>query len=401
MAYCAKVEVDDQVVEVTYKLTQNTQADWLIVGAGPAGIITVGVLMDVGVDPKRITWIDPEFNVGRMGKYYSHIESNNKAREFVAFINACATFQECSCPALDALKEMDPQQPCLLNNIVEPLKCISDYLCKQVNIKKDSLDTLFFEEGVWQVSTQKSGTYSALHVVLATGAQPRTMAVNANQKVIPLDYALDPATLQSLITPKDKVGVVGGAHSAILLLKYLAGMKVGHIYNFYRHPITYAIDQGCWAIDPQGVKGTAGEWAKNVLEKRPPANLTRIKVTNDMHTQKMIKRTKCDKLIYAIGYERSPLPAINDTTPINSYDGKTGIIAPRLFGIGIAFPEYKTDDGHPRHIVGLNCFMDYALRLVPQWVNDKDLDQLKRSKRAQEQIKVLSAWESLFTISVL
>lgn len=394
--------LDDIIGHVTHKLPQNAQADWLIVGAGPAGIITIGVLMDVGVDPKRITWLDPEFNVGRLGKYYSHIESNNKARDFIAFINACRTFEQCLCPALDELRKMDPQKPCLLDSIVAPLQGISDYLRTQVITVQDSLEKLYFKNGLWYVRMQNHSRYSAQHVVLATGSQPRTVEVNPNQNVIPLDYALDPATLQSLVNQQDKVGVVGGAHSAILLLKYLSGMNVEHIYNFYRHPITYAIDQGCWALDPLGIKGTTGEWARDVLEKNPPVNLTRVQITDNAQLQPMIEQAQCSKVIYATGYERSPLPAINNTMPINEYDGKTGIIAPRLFGIGLAFPEYKTDDGYPRHIIGLNCFMDYALRLVPQWVSDKDLgDQLKRSRRAQEQIKVLSAWEKLFTISVL
>ncbi|MDR3550348.1 MAG: FAD-dependent oxidoreductase [Candidatus Babeliales bacterium] len=394
--------LDDVAEIVINKLAQNAQADWLIVGAGPAGIITIGVLMDVGVDPKRITWLDPEFNVGRMGKYYSHIESNNKARDFIAFINACNTFGQCTCPALEELKKMDPQKPCLLESIVAPLQGISDYLRTQVVTVQDSLEKLYFNNGLWYVRMKQHGTYCAQHIVLATGSQPRTVEVNSDQNVIPLDYALDPATLQSLVDPQDKIGVVGGAHSAILLLKYLSGMNVKHIYNFYRHPITYAIDQGCWALDPLGVKGTTGQWAKDVLEKNPPVNITRVHVANNEQLQPMIEQARCSKVIYATGYERSPLPAINDTTPITDYDGKTGIIAPRLFGIGLAFPEFKTDDGYPRHIVGLNCFMDYALRLVPQWVSDKDLgDQITRCRRAKEQIKILSAWEKLFTISVL
>lgn len=387
---------------VTLKLAQNAQADWLVVGAGPAGIVTIGVLMDVGVDPKRITWIDPEFNVGRMGKYYSHIESNNKARDFIAFINACKTFGQCSCPALDELRKTDPQKPCLLDSIVAPLQGISDYLRTQVVTMQDSLQRMFFKNGLWYVRMKKNGPYSAQHIVLATGAQPRTVQVDPDQKVIPLDYALDPATLKSLVTPQDKIGVVGGAHSAILLLKYLSTMNVKHIYNFYRHPITYALDQGCWALDPLGVKGTTGKWAKEVLEKNPPANITRVQVADNEKLQSKIKQMQCSKVIYAVGYDRAPLPLVNDVKPITEYDGKTGIIAPRLFGIGVAFPEYKTDDGYPRHIVGLNCFMDYALRLVPQWVSDKGIgDQLVRFRRAKEQIEILSAWEKLFTISVL
>ncbi len=45
--------------------SSQKEADWLIVGAGPAGIITIGILMDIGVDPKRIIWLDPQFEGGK------------------------------------------------------------------------------------------------------------------------------------------------------------------------------------------------------------------------------------------------------------------------------------------------------------------------------------------------
>ena len=41
----------------------NLITDWLIVGAGPAGIATAGVLIDLGIDPHTMVWLDPEFNV--------------------------------------------------------------------------------------------------------------------------------------------------------------------------------------------------------------------------------------------------------------------------------------------------------------------------------------------------
>ncbi len=88
-------------------------------------------------------------------------------------------------------------------------------------------------------------------------------------------------------------------------------------------------------------------------------------------------------------------------TPIDHYNGQTGVIAPRLFGIGIAFPEHKIDDGHPRYIVGLNCFMDYAQRLIPQWATNNDIDALRSRQRAQKQKKKLAKVGDLLTISVL
>ena len=48
------------------------KADWVVVGAGPAGLCVIGVLVDIGVNPQKITWIDPEFSLGSMGSYYSN-----------------------------------------------------------------------------------------------------------------------------------------------------------------------------------------------------------------------------------------------------------------------------------------------------------------------------------------
>jgi thioredoxin reductase len=384
------ISIEDSIDRAVLK----NKADWLIVGGGPAGIITVGVLMDVGVDPKKIVWVDPQFDVGRMGQFYANVEGNNIAKEFVKFINACATFQECVCPAIEALKKIDPNQPCKLDAVVEPLRCISAYLRTKVISVQDSMTKLVFFKGKWHVRTKQRTTILARHVVLATGSHPRTLDLAVTQNIIPLDYALDPVTLQTLVTPDDIIGIVGGAHSAILLLKYLSTMNVKHVYNFYRHPLTYALGEGCWAKDQLGVKGTTGEWAKNVLELNPPANITRIQFKQEQELPNLLDQKKCNKLIYAIGYEPNELPLIQGMNPTNNY-GQDGMIAPRLFGIGIAFPEYKIEEGNRRYAVGLNCFMDYAQRMIPQWTNSRNYT------RAMEQKCILSTIDNLLSICVL
>ncbi|HEY5236271.1 MAG TPA: pyridine nucleotide-disulfide oxidoreductase, partial [Rhabdochlamydiaceae bacterium] len=50
------------------------------------------------------------------------------------------------------------------------------------------------------------------------------------------------------------------------------------------------------------------------------------------------------------------------------YDDKTGIIAPGLFGLGIAFPESRLGPlGHLDYRVGLWKFMDYLNSILPIW----------------------------------
>ena len=50
----------------------------------------------------------------------------------------------------------------------------------------------------------------------------------------------------------------------------------------------------------------------------------------------------CDHVVYTIGFERRRLPLTPQWGPLK-YNATNGILAPGLFGIGIAFPEYKTD----------------------------------------------------------
>ena len=42
----------------TRSIRYNADAEWAIIGAGPAGIIVIGLLLDMGTDPKSIVWVD-------------------------------------------------------------------------------------------------------------------------------------------------------------------------------------------------------------------------------------------------------------------------------------------------------------------------------------------------------
>ena len=71
----------------TRSIRYKADAEWAIIGSGPAGIIVLGVLLDLGTDPKSIVWIDPEFNVGRLGKYYASVPGNAKTKTYIEFFN--------------------------------------------------------------------------------------------------------------------------------------------------------------------------------------------------------------------------------------------------------------------------------------------------------------------------
>ncbi|MBY0110147.1 MAG: hypothetical protein K2X90_03495 [Candidatus Babeliaceae bacterium] len=359
-------------------------AQWAVVGAGPAGIVIVGLLLDLGTPREDIVWIDPEFNVGRMGQYYSTVPGNTKTSLYIEFIQACRTFQDCAPGALQELQKYELALEYPLSIIVKPLQQITACMSQKVTTQKTMLTGLEFANDTWHIECANGFECDAQRVVLATGSYPRSLNYT-NSPEIPLDCALNQQLLSESVTPDDTVAVVGSAHSAVLVLKFLSEMPVGRIINFYKKPFVYTTDMGGWLLySSSGLKGVAAEWAKNVLEKNPPCNLVRVYNSEKARAAWL---PLCTKIVYAAGYDRNPIPGCN---PDMNYDTQTGKIAPGLFGIGIAFPEVIIDPaGNQEHKIGLNSFMQHALEMLPEWMRTKDV--LWRFKE----------FEELFTIQVL
>ena len=113
--------------------------------------------------------------------------------------------------------------------------------------------------------------------------------------------------------PLDTVAVFGSSHSAIIIIKTLIEQcNIKKIINFYKSPLRYAVflDTG--------------------FKKR---------------------------IIHIDGIENL------------QYNEHSGIIAPGLFGLGIAFPEKKIDRyGSTEYRVGLWKFMDFLNKVLPVWL---------------------------------
>ncbi len=347
----------------------SAEYDWAIVGAGPAGIVVTGLLLDLGVPGNRIAWIDPKFDVGRLGEHYTTVPGNAKTKLYVEFINSCKTFLDSKSPAILELQKYDLEKEYPLHIIVDPLRDISSYMRTLVDSKIATLSSLDFEDNRWSVGIGDKKIY-AQNVVLAHGSHPRSLDYPCNTE-ISLDSALKREELVALVKPTDSIAVVGSAHSAILILKFLSELPVARILNFYNKPLEYAVDMGGWTLNSSsGLKGITAEFAKTVLEKNSLPNLLRIFNTPESRQAWL---PICNKIIYAVGFERNSLPCINNSTQL-TYNDTTGVIAPRLFGIGIAFPDKIVDPlGNTEHRVGLSSFMNYAQKVVPGWLVTKSL----------------------------
>lgn len=367
-----------------------------IIGAGPAGITVVGLLIDLGVNPDEIIWIDPFFNVGRIGEYYENVPGNAKNKLYIDFLKSCEVFKNINTESIQKLYSSNLEEFGHLSIIINPLQDITNYLLEIVkSVKENVLKMEYFDES-WKLET-KNFSIEAENVILAIGAKPKILDYPVNNN-IPLDYALDPETLKKLVKPNDIIAVVGSSHSAILVLKFLTEANVKKIINFYKHPITYAVDMGTWISNSaNGLKGIAAVWAQEILEKNLIPNLIRLKNTKENLDNFL---PECNKIIYAIGYEMNNLPNITvngENFSINQ-DPEKGIIGPNLFGIGIAFPGYTTNPfGEKEKGIGLNSFMKYAQTVMTSWIK-KNFFQIEvfRSKR-----KALKKFDELFFIEIL
>lgn len=389
------IEKNNKVIYLSKNQSQNTfsDAEWTIVGAGPSGITAIGILIDLGVPPHLINWIDPLFNVGRLGEYYEHVPGNTKNKMYIDFLKQCKIFQEVSSNSLQNLYSLDLEKCDILKIIIEPLKDITAFLRTKVQSIEGFLDELYFENNVWKIKV-KNNYFTSRHVILASGSKPKELEYSITD-IIPLDYALDKYILEKMVKPIDKIAVIGSSHSAVLILKFLSEISVKSIYHFYRHPFTFAIDMGDWTLNnTNGLKGIAAEWVKNILEKNPPSNLFQYKNTEE---NRKLYFPECNKIIYAIGYERNPLPFINVNGEDNElqFNPETGIIGPRLFGIGLAFSGNYTDPtGKKEQLIGLNGFMKYAQLMIPKWLESKNISKGNYIR----QRKILSEYHSLFNL---
>ena len=176
--------------------------------------------------------------------------------------------------------------------------------------------------------------------------------------------ALDPDKLAATLEPHDTVGVFGSSHSAVLILATLVQHKT-KVINFYRSPHHYAIDLDGWILfDNTGLKGYAADWAKKHLDGHYPPHFTRVLTTEKTFQESL---ALCNKVIYAVGFNRRKIPVLEQYETMD-YNDKTGIIAPGLFGIGIAFPQAQYDPlMNLEHRVGLWKFMDYLNTIMPIW----------------------------------
>lgn len=340
-------------------------AEWAVIGAGPAGIAAVGKLIDKGVNPKKIVWIDPKFNVGDLGDYWSAVSSNTTVKLFKEFLCNCKSFNYDSQKKKFEFDNLPNEKTCQLRYIIEPLVYITQQLQHQVNTIHDYVESVHLSESLWHMNTRSQQIFQVDNIILATGAIPKPMQATFGVETISLYDALNPSKLSKKCNNTDRVAVFGSSHSAILIIRELLDLGVKEVVNFYLNPLRFGIPIDDWVLfDDGGLKGETAIWARKYIIGKQPKGLTRT-IANDENITKLLPG--CTKAIYAVGFvPRSPLV---ENYPNYKYNPHNGIIATGLFGVGIGFPESKTDPfGNTEFRVGLWKFINYLDKVVPLWL---------------------------------
>jgi cation diffusion facilitator CzcD-associated flavoprotein CzcO len=342
----------------------HSSFNWAVIGAGPAGIAAVGKLIDNGVSPQSIAWIDPEFKVGDFGTKWRNVSSNTRVKLFMKFYQACEAFQFASAPKHFDIHTADPEETCALSLASDPLQWITDTLKQSVQTFNEKALRLQLKDRQWDI-TLETTTIQAKNVILAIGAEPKS-SLFPETKEIPLEIALDVKKLVSVCHEQDVIAVFGSSHSAIIIVQsLLESCKVKKVINFYLEPLRYAVIFDDWILfDDTGLKGKTAAWARKHIDGIQPDKLQRI-----ISHQKNIQTTlpECTKAIYATGFKQRHIHVEGLHTL--EYNNKNGIIAPGLFGLGIAFPEAKLDRyGTLEYRVGLWKFMEYLNHIMPVWL---------------------------------
>ncbi len=343
-------------------MSKNVDYDWAVIGAGPAGMATVGKLLDYGVSPEKLLWIDPDFAVGDFGTVWRNVPSNTKVGLFLQFLHAVKSFHFIEMHHKFELARLNSDDTCTLKYMAEPLEWVTQRLAEQVITARARVDKIYFERGLWNLNTATK-VLKAHQVVLAIGSEPKTLSYDTVEE-IKLAVAMDSEKLAATCDKNTGVAVFGSSHSAMLAIRNLTEQGVSNIVNFYRTPLHYAIPLEGWILyDDTGLKGETASWVRAHIDTGKLPGLRRY-FSNEENIARYLP--DCQKAIYAVGFARRQSLIVEGFDL--RYDPRNGIIAPGLFGVGIAFPEsFTTPLGSVDHRVGLWKFMDYLNRVLPIW----------------------------------
>jgi thioredoxin reductase len=212
--------------------------------------------------------------------------------------------------------------------------------------------------GGWILKTDTT-THEFQQVVLCTGADPRILQYP--KPSIPLEIALSPSILRSYLQGGERIVVFGTSHSGTLILRNLRriGCRTTAVYRGV--PFRWARNH-----DPEGLKQESATIADEIVGHAWGSDTpTLLPLESNVELVRAIM--EADYIIYATGFERRhPMLRGMDGSPVGTFDPTTALIAPGMWGFGIAFPAlYEMPRGGQAPDIGFQGFVSQILKCLP------------------------------------
>eukprot|EP00434_Breviolum_minutum_P005093 symbB.v1.2.004491.t1/scaffold250.1/size251770/2 len=340
----------------------SSPADVLVVGAGPAGISAVVALRSRG---RRVLWVDPEFNSGRLSRYMD-VPCNTKVDILVSkknFGHPLLNDKEVNISkAIDVMRDTAHE----LNGSIDPstLGWTSLGRCKDIfqvatsqlidagvaHVKGKVIKLKPVGTG-WEATIQKENGreqyFKTFAVILATGGEPKVPQLKDATKAMSLEVTFQKDQLSEALISKKRVAVLGNSHSAAVALAKLgefAESRQLQVACFKRRPVRCAEwlpHQDGYKYTSTGLKGFGAVFGRQYMDKG--TTWLEIKDVQDFN------EAQWDWVVDATGYKQSVLPEIPgiDTSKLlrNEATGRlelteaSNVGNTQLFAVGVPWGE--------------------------------------------------------------
>lgn len=365
----------------------KNQAEYIIVGAGPAAICAIPNLLATGVNPNSIIWVDPAFCVGDFGSILSKGSSvpGNTSVESYQRVNTAIykILADHSSQKQFAIDSLASDTTCPLNIAAEPLLHITNILRQLVTNIVGKVTHISTSSHGYEVrihdNSQRTQTLYAKRVILATGSKAKDIKLPQafrHLKSINPNITFIASELDEYLKTKphiNKIAVIGSSHSAALATMHLlrAGVHVKQFMNKeykYAEPAISESGVKFTRHDNTGLKGEVAKFTRQLLKDLADNNSpyqNKISFHVGMHKNEVNNLLEqhladCDEVIAAIGYTPNNEILVNGKPIVElEHDNKTTAFKnfKGLFGIGIAFPqEVISPSGETEFAVGVGKF---------------------------------------------
>ncbi|KAL4453897.1 hypothetical protein ABPG74_003780 [Tetrahymena malaccensis] len=359
---------------------QESLYEYCVVGAGPAGICAIAKILERNVNPKKILWIDPQFQVGAFGREWAGVPGNTSVESYIKvnqeIFKILNKLDSQNIPKFD-IDAMPLKATCALEVAAEPMQYITERFLKIVCSQRSIVKKISRTNLGWALLLENGDNAFSNRIILSVGVKSRTVDLPKKEsqhiKIVPVEEIVDEQRLKKISKGMKKVAVIGSSHTAALATMHLlqAGLTVCQFINApykYAQPITLN-NQKSTLFDNTGLKGQVAEFTKKLttdLVQGQYKKTIHFFKSDEQNLKKILP--KCSHLVFAIGFEPNNTIQIEDYFDQNlTHDPLTSILRDGIFGIGISYPLQQLNCGILEYQVGYgkfwNTINDYIINI--------------------------------------